>query len=81
MKNLKKCSMEELQTNLRIISEEIEKRRNMAKEQAWQEVVCAIKKYTADFGKIEVSRPGASWFYIQGSENFDFIGEISAYKD
>lgn len=65
----------ELTEHIAALIEEREKRRESAREKAWEEVVDAIKNYCNNFGEIVVSDFEQS---ISLNSNMDFssIGEI-----
>ena len=73
--NINSMSDMELTEHITAFLEEREKRRESAREKAWEEVVDAIKNYCNNFGDISVSDFEQS---ISLNSNMDFssIGEI-----
>lgn len=73
--NVNSMSDMELTEHITAFIEEREKRRESAREKAWEEVVDAIKNYCNNFGEITVSDFEQS---ISLNSNMDFssIGEI-----
>lgn len=73
--NINSMSDMELTEHITAFLEEREKRRESAREKAWEEVVDAIKNYCNNFGEITVNDFEQS---ISLNSNMDFssIGEI-----
>lgn len=73
--NINSMSDMELTEHITAFLEEREKRRESAREKAWEEVVDAIKNYCNNFGDISVSDFEQS-MSLNSNMDFSSIGEI-----
>ncbi len=73
--NVNSMSDMELTEHITAFIEERDKRRESAREKAWQKVVDAIKNYCNNFGEITVSDFEQS-ISINSDMDFSSIGEI-----
>ena len=73
--NINSMSDMELTEHITAFIEEREKRRESAREKAWEEVVDAIKNYCNNFGEITVSDFEQS-MSLNSNMDFSSIGEI-----
>lgn len=73
--NINSMSDMELTEHITAFLEEREKRRESAREKAWEEVVDAIKNYCNNFGEITVSDFEQS-MSLNSNMDFSSIGEI-----
>ena len=73
--NINSMSDMELTEHINAFIEERDKRRESAREKAWEEVVGAIKNYCNNFGEITVSDFEQS-ISLNSDMDFSSIGEI-----
>lgn len=73
--NINSMSDMELTEHITALIEEREKRRENAREKAWEEVVDAIKNYCNNFGEITISDFEQS-ISLNSDMDFSSIGEI-----
>lgn len=78
---IKEISDERLFQLQSVIADELEHRRFLAKEAAWNKLVDAIKDYSTTFGNIEVITVDDDTFYLTSLDDFSCVGQIESKFD